>query len=151
MPNERVCANGETVSADIRPVSDQENRNVNGHALCCDKVFADEQEKITALRERQARFLATLPTEPQAVLDASFSILNPDFGDYIEGFEEALHLSQLLASLIKKGDLREDDWELDAAEFVSQQVTEHLHRMRSQLDHLSYVLCNPGRLARETA
>lgn len=149
MPNERVCANCETVSADIMPVSEQENRNVNGNALCCDKVFADEQEKVTALRDRQARFLATLPAEPQAALDASFSILNPDLGDYIEGFEEALHLSQVLASLIKKGDLREDDWELDAAEFVSQQVTEHLHRMRSQLDHLSHMLRNPRRLEQE--
>ncbi|GAA6194977.1 hypothetical protein NBRC116598_04210 [Pseudophaeobacter arcticus] len=122
---------------------------MNGNALCCDKVFADEQEKVTALRDRQTRFLATLPAEPQAALDASFSILNPDFGDYIEGFEEALHLSQVLASVIKWGDLEEDSRELEAAEFVSQQVADHLHRTRSQLDYLSHILGNPRRLERE--
>ena len=146
MPKERVCANSETVSADIRPVSDQENRKVDGKALCCDRALADEMEKIGRLRDRQARFLEALPAEPQTALDASFQILHPDLGNYIEGFEEALHLSQALAALIEKGDLDEDSREQEAAEFVARQVASHLHRTRSQLDYLSHVLRNPKRV-----
>ena len=146
MPNERVCANSETVSADIRPVSHRENNKVHGQALCCSRVLDMDMEEVGALRERQARFLATLPEEPQEALDLSFKILNQGFGNYIEGFEEALHLSQVLASLMKRGDLEEDSRELEAAEFVSQQVADHLHRTRSQLDYLGHVLRNPRRL-----
>lgn len=149
MPNERVCANSETVSAHIRPVSYQENRKVGGKALCREGVLASDMEKIAGLRDHQARYLASLPTQPRDAIEASFEILNPGFDNYIEGFEEALHLSQALAALIEKGDLGEDDWELDAAKFVSQRVTDHLHRMQNQLDHLSYVLSNPKRVERE--
>lgn len=149
MPKERVCANSETVSVDIRPVSELENRNVNGNALCCDRALSDEMEKIGRLRDRQAQFLATLPAEPQAALDASFQVLHPDLGNYIEGFEEALHLSQALAALIEKGDLDEDSREQEAAEFVARQVAEHLYRTRSQLDYIGHVLRNPRRVERE--
>lgn len=149
MPKERVCANSETVSPEIHPVSDLENRNVNGKALSCDRAFAEEMEKISWLRDRQAKFLATLPAEPQDAIDASFQILHPESENYIQGFEEALHLSQALAALIEKGDLDQDTREQEAAEFVSRQVAEHLQQTRSQLDHLSHVLRNPRRVERE--
>lgn len=145
----RVCANSETVSAEIHPVSDLENRNVDGKALCCDRVLADEMEKVGRLRDRQAGFLATLPAEPQAALDASFHILHPDLGNYIEGFEEALHLSQALAALIEKGELDEDSREQEAAEFVSRQIANHLKQTRSHLDYLSHLLRNPRRVEHE--
>lgn len=149
MTKNRACANSETVSAEIHPVSDLENRKVDGKALCCDRVLADELAKIDKLRVRQARFLATLPTEPQDAIDASFQILNPDLGNYIEGFEEALHLSQALAVLIGKGDFDQDACEQEAAEFVSRQIANRLEQTRSQLNYLSHVLLNPRRVARE--
>lgn len=149
MPNERVCANSETVSADIQPVSQHENRSVNGKALCRESVIIQEQEKITVLRDRQKRYLASLPEDAEGAIDASFQILHPELGNYIEGFEEALHLSQALATLVEKGDLEHDVCEREAVEFVSRQITDCLQQTRSQLDHLSHTLLNPRRLSRE--
>ncbi|AUQ55169.1 hypothetical protein [Phaeobacter inhibens] len=149
MPKERVCANSETVSADIQPISEHENKSVNGKALCADIVLAEEMERVSELRDRQAQFLATLPVEPQDAIDASFQILNPGMDDYIEGFEEALHLSHALAALIEKGDLEHDTREQDAAVFVSQQIARYLGQTRTRLDRLGYILRNPRRVERE--
>ncbi len=151
MPKNRVCANSESVAIRNQPVSIRENKDVGGNALSCDTVFEQDMHKISALRDRQSQFLATLPSEPQQALDISFNILHPDFGDYIEGFEEALHLSQALTALIAKGDLDQNTSDHEAAQFVSRQVANHLEQTRCQLDYLSHVLGNPGRVERDGA
>ncbi|UWR99227.1 hypothetical protein [Phaeobacter inhibens] len=149
MPKERVCANSETVPADIQPVSEHENRSVNGKALCRESVIIQEQEKITVLRDRQKRYLASLPEDAEGAIDASFQILHPELGNYIEGFEEALHLSQALAVLIEKGDMEHVTREQEAAVFVSQKIARYLGQTQNQLDHLDHVLSNPRRVEHE--
>lgn len=50
-------------------VTDWENRDVKGAALCCKLIHEQEQDKIKALREQQAAYVANLPKEPLDALN----------------------------------------------------------------------------------
>ncbi len=64
MTEQRVCANGESVSGPIRPVGDYDNFIHNGLPKCSDDVYRHKISKIEKLRQQHVDFYASQPTDP---------------------------------------------------------------------------------------
>lgn len=128
----------------IEPVTRWENKEVKGHALCSDFVFQDHLTNAQALRDRQAAYLNSLPTDPTDVIKAAREIMHPGYvNEYPEGIEEALHLSVALEAMIKAGDLDVEGRPRDAALYVAEHVCTAMHRAVRALDRLNHVLGQP--------
>lgn len=84
-----------------RPVSLWENEQVEGYALCAEFILNDNRAKVDALRQRQAAFEATLPTDPEAIVDAALRLMHPNGATYPGKFEEALHMAKALRPMIR--------------------------------------------------
>lgn len=126
-------------------VSSFENDEVGGLALSCEPIFQDRISQAKKLRERQAAYLATLPTDPTEVVRASLKLMNPNGNNYPEGIEEALHLSTALAALFRGDDPFDSDRTYEAAMYIAERVSDAMHEATNQLDHVSDILCNPAR------
>lgn len=50
-------------------VSDYENMEVKGHALCGDEILEGHLEEVRELRAREAAYWATLPDDPETATD----------------------------------------------------------------------------------
>ena len=140
MKNERVCANSET-----RPVSDWENKSANFNALCCEAVFQSNVDHAKNLRDRQAVYLASLPTDPPEAIRAAIETLHPNGEEYPEGVEEALHLSFALAAIVKGGDLDHEGHERDAALYLSDRLCTAMGLATVSLKHTQHILKNSNR------
>jgi len=147
MTKDRVCA--DTPALPIYPVNNWENNEVKGHALCADYLFREHVERAQALRDRQASYLESLPTDPREVIRAALKLMHPTGDEYPDGIEEALHLSYALEALVKEGDLDAKGRSRDAALYVASQVSYAMHRATRQLDRISDTLGNPGRIERD--
>ncbi|SFN46749.1 hypothetical protein SAMN04487859_10330 [Roseovarius lutimaris] len=133
----------------IEPVTVWENEEAKGHALCAEYLFREHVEHTQAMRDRHAAYLASLPTDPQEVIRAALKLMHPTGDDYPDGIEEALHLSYALEALVKEGDLDAKGRSRDAALYVASQVSYAMHRATRQLDRISDILGNPGRIERD--
>lgn len=133
-------------SDQITPVTDWENKAVKGHALCAEYVFREHIEDTQALRDRQAAYLESLPSDPPEVIRAARSLLHQDSDEYPEGIKEALHLSHALEALVKDGDLDENGKNRAAALYVAHRIVMAMHRATQQLDRISDILGNSGRI-----
>jgi len=132
-----------------KPVRDWENAGVKGLALCGEDVFQENMQKVRELRDRQAAYLDSLPSDPPEAIRAALKLMHPPGDEYPEGIEEALHLSHALAALVKDGDLDEGGFNRDAALYVADRVAFAMHRATRQLDRISDILGNPGRIERD--
>lgn len=128
-----------------RPVSRWENEQVKGLALCVDYLFCEHNKDVKKLRERQAVYNDSLPVEPLDVIRAGLQIIHPPEGNYLEGFEEALHLSHGIEALINSASIDEFGQVRDAATFLATRLTILLGRAQSELDRLSDTLGSRAR------
>ncbi len=147
MTKERDCASGEALP--VEPVTIWENEACNRLALVGESVFRQSVEEAQELRDRQAAYLASLPTDPREVIRAARELMQPTGEEYPDGIEEALHLSYALEALVNEGNLGAQGRSRDAALYVASQVSFALHRAVRQLDRISDILGNPGRIERE--
>ncbi len=147
MEKERVCATDETHP--VEPVSDWDNNDTKGYALVSENLFRQNMGKIHALRERQAAYRNSLPTDPPAVISAALKLMHPNGSQYPDGVEEALHLSFALEALVKEGDLDSQGRSRDAALYVADRISHAMHRAAHQLDRISDILGNPRRIERD--
>ncbi|WP_146136659.1 hypothetical protein [Aliiruegeria haliotis] len=136
---------------ELKPVTMWENKAAKGHALCAEPIFRDHIEGTQALRDRQAAYLDSLPSDPPEVIRAALKLMHPNSESYPDGIEEALHLSHALEALVKDGDLDEDGFNRDAALYVADRVVMAMHRATRQLDRIGDILGNPGRIERDRA
>lgn len=83
--------------------------------------------------------------EPADVIRASLLIIHPLGGNYLEGFEEALHLSHGIEALIDNASFVEAGPVRDAATFLAARLTLLLGRAQSELDRLSDTLGSRAR------
>lgn len=141
MTNERARANDTP-----QPVTRWQNEEVKGHALCYEDLFTEHVEKTKALRERQATYLASLPTDPPEAIRAALKVLHPDGDCYPEGIEEAMNLTYALEAMMKDGDLDACGGSRDAALFLADRVTSALHRATRQMDRIADILGNSNRI-----
>lgn len=135
----------------VKPVTEWENNEVGGKALLDEGVYRDHLARVQALRDRQAAYLASLPTEPAEAIRCAEELLHPDCQVYPEGFEEALHLAQALAAMVKDGDLAAEGRLRDAAQYIADRVSFAMHRAARQLDQIGDILHNPSRVENETS
>lgn len=133
----------------IRPVTAWENEACDGLALLAAPNFRQSIEKAQELRDRQAAYLASLPTDPREVIRAALKLMHPTGNEYPDGIEEALHLSCALEALVKEGDLDVEGRSRDAALYVASQVSNAMHRAARQLSRVADILGNHGRLERD--
>lgn len=133
----------------IEPVTVWEDEEAKGHALCAESIFRQHIEETQELRGRHAAYLASLPTDPREVIRAALKLMHPTGDEYPDGIEEALHLSYALEALVKEGDLDVKGRSRDAALYVASQVSYAMHRATRQLDRISDILGNPGRIERD--
>lgn len=147
MPKERACANDET--RPVAPVTTWENEKAKGYALCAESLFRGHVEKVQALRDRQAEYLASLPTDPLEVLKAALKVLHPDAEEYPDGVEEALHLAYALKAMMADESVGEAGRTRDAAIYLADRIAYAMHRATDQLDRIADILGNPGRIERE--
>jgi hypothetical protein len=145
MTKERACANGEAMLAEIHPVSKWENESVNGMALSSDSIFDDDIKKIRQLRKRQAEYLNTLPTDPDAAIRIALDHLSHDYGQYPEGVEDALHLSAILMDALQYSKVSDLDFDPEAAIHVASQINKAIRKAVAALDRASDVLLNPAK------
>ena len=134
-----------------RPVTNWENQSVGGIALCSEGLFLDHVEDAKKLRERQAQYEASLPTEPDEVIRSARRILHPNGNSYPEGVEEALQLSCALAVIVRHGDLEVPSPERDAALYLAERLEDATRSAVGKLDRLSDVLSAKSRQERKEA
>ena len=132
----------------VRPVSSWENERVHGAALCAESLFEEHIERAKELRERQAKYEATLPTEPHDIISSAKGVLHPYGESYPEGIEEAMHLSTALTVLVRHGDFDTHSPEREAASFMASRVENGIRTAVEQLDRVSDLLSTPDRLER---
>lgn len=149
MTNERARASDEV--RPVEPVTSSENKAAKGHALCGESTFREHIEGTQALRDRQAAYLDSLPSDPPEVIRAALKLMRPKGDEYPDGIEEALHLSHALEVMVEEGDLDEDGFNRNAALYIVDRVVMAMHRATRQLDRISDILGNPGRIERDGA
>ncbi|WP_146188713.1 hypothetical protein [Pseudoprimorskyibacter insulae] len=103
---------------------------------------------VKALRDRQAAYLDSLPTDPKEAIKAARAIMTPDFEPYPEGVKEALYLSVALESLVNGEGIEGRGLDRDAARFIANRVSTAMFNVMKDLDRLSDVLENPSRFER---
>lgn len=138
MTKERASANNG--NRPVEPVDKWENRAVHGNALCYETFYQEFIERTQALRDRQAAYCASLPTDPHDKIRAARDILQHGGEDYPDGIEEALHLSYALEALVKEGDLDAEGRSRDAALYIADRLSSAMHRAVGQLDRMSHIL-----------
>lgn len=131
------------------PVSDWENRMVNGEALMADPVFRMDRAKVDELRAQQARYEASLPTSIEEIITAAKASLNDGYDDYPPGFEEALFLSLALRPMIAALDTDMPGRDRDAILWIAGRVEDGLWQTKQRLDHANNILGNHNRIKRE--
>ncbi len=147
MTDERARANDE--ARPVKPVTNWQNKAANGYALCGESIFRKHIEGTQALRDRQAAYLDSLPSDPPEVIRAALKLMHPNGDNYPEGIEEALHLSYALEALVKDGELDEEGRPRDAALYLADRVAYAMHRATRQLDRIADILRNPSRVERD--
>ena len=145
MTKERARANEE-----LRPVSSWENNQAKGHALCGQYMWGEHKDEVKTLRNRQAAYLNSLPSDPQDAISAAKKLLDFEYSAYPEGIEKALHFSFALEAMVKHSSTDDDGPEHDAAIYLADQVAHAMVRATEQLDRISDILDNPARLERES-
>lgn len=136
---------------ETRPVTNWENQSVGGTALCAESLFLDHIEDAKKLRERQAQYEASLPTDPEEVISSALRLLHPNGNSYPEGVEEALQLSCALAVIVKHGDLEVLSPERETAVYLADRLEVATRNAAGRLDRLSDVLCAKSRQKRREA
>lgn len=144
MTESRAGANGENLHPER--VTDLENERVGGWALCAEPIFQQHVSLVQSMRDRQSRYLASLPTDPQEAIKAALAIMHPSGDLYPDGFEEALHLSYALEAMVRRGDLGEADRHQDTVLYLADRVLMATGRAACQLDKISDILSNPRRV-----
>ncbi|WP_421702102.1 hypothetical protein [Aliiroseovarius sp.] len=147
MSNERACASEVSLSND--PISDWENERSNGFALCSDRTFRREMERVQSLREQHRRYIESLPKEPMQAINAATQLLHPGGEAYPTGIEEALHFSYALEALIKDANTDYPGRTRDAALYLADRLTFAMHQAVERVDRVSDLLGNAIRATKE--
>jgi len=134
-----------------QPVSIHENRAVNGLALSADPVFEETVTTARELRQRQAEYRKSLPTDPAEAIRLALRHLEYDTGDYPEGVEEALHLSAMLVEALRYSEVAGYEWEPEAAIYVADRIEMAMRRATAALDRVNDILRNPANAARDSS
>lgn len=133
-----------------QPVTPWENAEVNGLALCHPRVLEGEMEKVQNLRERQAKYLASLPTAPEDCLAVALGILQSDKeNDLPEGLQEAVSLSFAVRAMVAEVTEQMQGPEIDAMLFLAARLQERLQGTVDSIKRVCDVLGNPAKLAFE--
>lgn len=127
------------------PVGDWENAKAKGMALCGEETWQEHVEMVNALRARQEAYRASLPTEPAEAIRAARKLIQNNYGNYPEGFEDALHLSVALATLVQHENFATDGWVSGAAQYIAEKVMTSLHTAAVQIDRAVDILEAPTR------
>jgi hypothetical protein len=130
------------------PVTDWENDDSKGMVLCAEDLFREHIERTKTLRDRQAAYLDSLPTDPPEAIRAAIKLMHPSGDPFPDGFEEALHLTIALEAMVKGGDVDVEGVVRDATLYIANNVTYALMSTKRQLDLISDILSNPSRKER---
>ena len=122
-----------------RPVTDWENAAVSMHALCCQSLWEDHKRDVEQLRERQARYEESLPTEPDEAFQALRRLMHPDGDEYPDGFTDALHLVAAVEELARNGDLDVIPTRKSLV-YLAEKAVECLNGTRNSLDRIGDIL-----------
>ncbi|MCJ7871495.1 hypothetical protein [Phaeobacter sp. J2-8] len=147
MTDERFFATPSTPAA--QPVRNLENNDVEGYALCSEHIFHEHVQKTQSLRDRHAAYLDGLPTDPKAAVAAANKLLRFGLREYPDGIEEALHLSWALSAMVQSCGTDEEGPQRSATIYVAERVALAMIRATQQLDRISDILGNPGRVERQ--
>jgi len=137
------------MSAQGNPVTDWENQEFNGHALCGEAVLDEYLEGVKSLRDRQKAYLDSLPSDPPEVIREALTLLHQGGSEYPDGIEEALHMSHALWVLLKDNDMAGSERSREVALYFADSVSFAMLRATSQLDRISAILHNSLRIERE--
>lgn len=127
-----------------QPVSIHENRAVNGMALSADPVFEETVTTALELRQRQAEYRKSLPTDPAEAIRLALRHLQYDRSDYPEGIEDALHLSSALADLMLVACDQEKSFDPIAANYIAERMETAMRKAVAALDRANDILRNPA-------
>lgn len=133
----------------IEPVSDHENESAKGFALCLEEHFQSGIAYIRELRERQAKYLDSLPTDHREANRQANDILHPQGEEYPDGIKEAFCLAFAVEAMIKDGGIDEPSPTRDAALGLADMLTISMMRGTRELRRISDILGNPGRIERD--
>ncbi|MEQ9257509.1 MAG: hypothetical protein RIG84_00275 [Roseovarius sp.] len=147
MTNDRARANDETRA--VKPVTDHENQSAKGFALCGDKLFEDGIAYIRQLRERQARYMESLPTDFREANSQAIRILHPDGEEFPYGIKEAFCLAFAVEAMIKDGGIDEPSPARDAALGLADMLISSMRRGTEELKRLSDILGNLDQIERD--
>ena len=133
----------------VEPVSIWENELAHRLALCAEPHFVETVDQIKQLRDRQAEYLASLPSDPKECLSAALGALHQNGSDHPKGLEEAIVLSFALAPMIKDMMAGCHGPERDALLHVVDRIRSGLECAAAELNHVYAILENPSRIERE--
>ena len=121
------------------PVTDWENRSVNGDAKAAPGVLASHVAKVKELRAKDEAWWASLPAEPRDAIKAIKDTLHPDGNEYPAGFQTLLHLSELISLAMSVYDADENTPTHEAMRWASELVASSARETAFELRKMSDV------------
>ena len=128
-------------------VSQFENQQADGLALCSDDVLERKLSQVQDLRERDAAYWDALPSEPMDAIRAARSVLQPDGEEAPHSLEEALHLSRLLTLAVARWDQEGTHASMESLHWVTGRIADALQETRTDLREAADMLKKPIRSA----
>lgn len=144
MTNERTTAN-----TPDSPVSTYENERVGGLAHCDKLIFADKLTEAQRLRDQQAKYYASLPTDPAECLTEAIAVLYPLSEENGDCVERALHLSVAMTALIDQMEPDHGEPQRATLLYIADQITWELSLAVRKITRVADILKNPARIERE--
>lgn len=120
-----------------RPVTDRENANVRGLALCHPLVWDNFGTRVDELRRKQEAYEKDLPTSVEAIAEEISQTLSPEGEAYPAGFERA-YWNTLAIELIVDGhkDVAGDFEAAKLLAWLARESHDGLRECRQALDYL---------------
>ena len=125
-----------------RRVSNLENDETDGLALCHETLFHEKIDQAKELRRRQAAYLASLPTDPKDCISAALRKLHPFETEYVTGFEEAMYLGFAVDAMVTQACIDDEGPWRDAARYLCSEMITASIKAKAELDDISDILTN---------
>ncbi len=108
-----------------RRVTNFENEEVGGLAMCFEMTLERALERVSSLRTEDKLYHEALPSDPGQKLKAIIKILEGGDDDVPDECTLALHVSMALEVMLKNGE-QSSPWQQESAAFMAEKIHDSL-------------------------
>jgi len=131
----------------LRRVGDEENRKVDGLGVCSEAVFAKCIADATEVRQRQAKYLASLPSAVEDRLTAARREISGDLYEMPDTMVEAGTLAIALRMMLNDSELGWRYRDMEGARWIGDRIDVCLREVEGKILKAIDILQEPARRA----